>query len=430
MFRLLGALRRSLPLAAAAVSSHPPPAPFPEGKARSAADDGEGPPQRLSEAMLLKQHCNYVLSKFTPPPPEVFVHRAEAYMALGQPYFALADFIVARERSDQIGRQPQDSCLRECEKLPAEMLLTVPSASSHVGLHVAPFLSRKVALKYIDPMVGRGIFAQFAIAKGETLVTRRLPFAQYPLQEGHCSCCGRTITTRSIPCSNRDCHEEYCSRDCRQAALESYHKPLCNNAAVQAMELDVYARYKSPTANGSDRAQAALILLLLRVVGCSLKDRCVPSALPQLRLLSGRLVCSPTILATSMLDAYRRLVTATKTESTVSYEEVVGAMARLSANAFQTESSILINVPRSMLNHSCRPNAWEHSATGDVVALRNIDAGEEVTFSYYPQVTYASGRRLGDGTDETAGFAPFDVRHAQLRLRNFDCRCSACAQHL
>lgn len=360
-----------------------------------------------NEAMKVKQHCTIALSKYANVPPDVFVHRAYAYLALNQPYFAMADFGAASQFLN-LGDEPMNICQQQLQQLPAEMVATFKASHRHLSHVINQYLSEKVQVETINDNVGRGLVAKTVIAAGETIVKRTQPWLAYPLLEERCSHCCAPFGIRRFACQNNDCHEEYCSRDCRQFALEKYHREVCTNRAFQGLELEVYAKMKN-AASPSARNEVAIHLLLLRVIAASCAHRVIPSALPELQSLAGRITFTPKVVATELLDFHRRLTSVTHTVTTISYEEMFCALAKIAANVFQDDDKIYVNLPCSMMNHSCSPNAA--GTGGDTIAVQTIHPGEEICISYFPHLSKIADK---------------GQRKLELERRSFDCWCKVC----
>ena len=341
-------------------------------------------------------------------------------------------------------------------------------------------------------------------------------------------------------------HEEYCSRECRNFARITRFGAVARNRKFQALELELFARYEqtfttsnhtfgmhndkkcghdntsagtvTPTQTGAtdaacdmdekkkageaemmeermmkkrlrihrmnERAMLSIFLPLLRVYSIALDRKLLPTALPEIRCLSGEAVFEPETFLPEFLSFYRRLTTITNTSLSVSFEEFVCLFAKLKANAFmdsiphpfymnntkmgsstgrksscdedenddeghnnnntnhETLPVIRLPVHKDLLNHSCAPNCAEeattksssitaapHESTGaphafsltpggacavtpNIIALRDIHPGEEVTICYFPSIqplTYAQ-------------------RRVELSRRDFDCKCERCIQ--
>ncbi|EPY38549.1 SET and MYND domain-containing protein [Angomonas deanei] len=277
-------------------------------------------------------------------------------------------------------------------------------------------LGEGVALQHVNDAVGRGIVAQKALQGGSTVIKPCEPWLKYPILDNSCSNCGCPLPDRSFPCNNENCHEEYCSRDCRTMALGLYHRHVCYNEAFQNIELDVYAQLHAAQKDGdvSVRNATAAQLLALRVISAALIVQTVPSVLPQMRILSGKLSFNPKTLGGSMLHLYERLSRALQIQTIISYEEFLGVLARITANCFQREDSIELHHARSMMNHSCRANAAEDGMTGAIVTKQPVEEGGEVCINYYPQ--------LKD--------LPYAERTVELRRRGFVCQCTQCQKKI
>lgn len=509
-------------------------------------------------ANQLKKHCHFMLQTLGPAtPPEVFLYRGNAYYALGYPYLALADYENAAKFLSISAARHQEKCWAAAKKFPATQRAIYPGSSSHLHICVNPFLDAKCAVR-IGPAADATAPQQGGTTGEEperealwalndhSLTSRRLiatesfpaaglpvvkppsfttshshhsgPWLQYPLQEACCARCAKplhrrgdtaadpaqvetrtSMTDRRFPCTNEECHEEYCSRDCRQLALQEYHGSVCTNAAVQSIEMDLFAKMTDAQDVLQHRHYAAL-LLTLRVLSASLGSQASPTALPQVRILAGRLDFSPMMLCGELREEYQRMAEAMRVTTTVSYEEFIGIYARVLTNAHwsdETEAmfeeslaggrdekkgvaasatadgvernentvssspeaighdpypatgtgadademdyhAIQLHLPYAMLNHSCDPNvvvghvrlpvmgshkkssssslgASAHAPTfrtvRTLVTARPVEAGEELTRSYFP----ASWIRLA--------YQP--RREAMLSL-GFECQCPRC----
>jgi hypothetical protein len=364
-------------------------------------------PETFALAMRVKQHCTISLSKFQSGHPQLFLHRGRAYLELGLPFFAAPDFQNAAEHIP-IGNQHEILVREALKHIPKEQVAYFESADNHIGLLVKPFLGKGVAMQKAADGKGRGVFATEPLQAGDVVVKRTAQaWLTYPLKDGHCAACGSEIGVRTFACKNPDCHEEYCSRECRQNASQTYHAAVCTNKDFQSLELELYNNLKTaPTP--SDYNTAAVFLLLLRVYGVSMAHKIIPSVLPQMRTLSGRLMFSAETLATDTLDFYTRLTRITGTKTTISYEEFICTLAKLTGNIFQEEDFICAHVVRSMLNHSCDPNVVDTG--GELVMTRPAEVGEELCISYYPALNTKS----------------FKIRDEELKNRGFFCACPKC----
>ena len=198
------------------------------------------------------------------------------------------------------------------------------------------------------------------------------PWICYPIQPNSCSQCGKQLSARCIPCRNAECHEEYCSRECREKAVASYHSALCGNKAFQGIELEFFSRMRK-SADPSERNRLLGLLLCFRIFGIACDKKCVPAALPQIQTLTGRLTIEPRNVET-LFSAYDRVTKALSVRTSVCFEEFVSVIARIQANCFADATAIRYNVPRSLFNHSCSPNVAEHD--GAMVATSSINENE------------------------------------------------------
>lgn len=363
-------------------------------------------------AEQLKRHCHSVINVLGPQtPPEAFLYRGNAYYALGMPYFALADYNTAASVLTLSGEH-QRRCIDAVAAFPATQTGMYPSTDSHLHIFVKPMLSKSCSVETISEEVGRGVRAQENLQHRTTVVQPTAPWLLYPTEEGLCACCGAPLPERCFACENADCHEEYCSRDCRAEALALYHAPVCRNQDFQSVELDVFSQMKEAQKAGhvAEMNAAAAQLLTLRLVAVGLQAQVVPSALGQVRILSGRLTFSPEVLCGSMLHLYERLARALRVTTIVSYEEFIGVLARVTANCFHRDGGVELNLPRAMLNHSCNANLSEDAHSGALVTTRDVARGEELTINYYPHLKNLA----------------YPERKAELERRGFQCMCPRC----
>jgi hypothetical protein len=361
----------------------------------------------LSDAMRLKQHCTITLTKYRDAPAEVYLNRGIAYMQLGQPYFALADFVMAAERQTLPPTYKQEA-LDAVAALPENIVATYPASNRHLDMLVTSFLGPKFAVDEAVPGCGRGIVAKADAPAGAVVVAASAPYAVVTLKPDQCACCAQRIV-RTFHCEHDDCHEEYCSRECRSHAMAHYHAKVCRNKEFQSLELELYAKLIAAT-DASEKALCALHLLLMRVMALAVHESSVPSAMRELRTLTGRATVAPKQLIGDTMDFYKRLTVITSTIASVNLEEIVGCLARLTANCINDGDRVALHVPRSMLNHACRPNV-ALGPGGAIVATAHIAKGEQACISYYPHL----------------GKLPYAQRRAELLRRNFDCNCATCA---
>lgn len=375
------------------------------GEAIMAASKPSTSPENA--AQRLKCACNEILAKYQNVPPDVFLKRARAYEELNQPYFALADYSMASE-SVQVDKVHVTHLMKTTKELPAEIRINFPGTNLHLNHHVTPYLSKSVKVATDSGLGGgRSVVATEDIRSHDVIVKRHQPWISYPAFDSHCACCGSLMGPRVIACGNPSCHEEYCSRDCRSAALLSYHGGTCTNNVFQTLELELYSKFKA----GTDRTQqneAMLHLLALRLVSYGLTQKIKPTALAEVQTLSGSVLASPVQMATSMHEFHYRVCRAANVRTTLSLEEFMCLMAKIQSNLFQDDSTFYLSLPRSMINHSCNPNCSELG--GQIVALQPIKKGEECTISYFPSIV---------GLER-------ENRLQELKKRGFECQCAVC----
>lgn len=280
---------------------------------------------------------------------------------------------------------------------------------------------------------------------------------------------------RTFPCTNPKCFEEYCSRDCRQLALQEYHSHVCTNEAAQGIEMDLFTRMQQ-TNEVVEHRELATLLLTLRILYASLSAQSSPTALPQIRILSGRATFTPSFLSGSMRESFHRIADALRVLTTISYEEFIGIYSRAWCNAHWVEEeehgktppqassqspssplstlvssgpstalaekhdplsygsasyrSIQLHLPYAMFNHSCDPNVTEGAVASalprsdrsggaskssppmrTLVTTRPIEKGEELTRSYFPSSWLS---------------LPYAERSAVMKAMDFVCQCPRC----
>eukprot|EP00796_Vickermania_ingenoplastis_P007995 gene7995-5555_t len=419
-------------------------------------------------AAALKDHCHRLFQTLgSATPPEAFLYRGNAYYALGFPYLALADYETAAKFLPLTTSRHQDKCVAAASRFPAQQVALYPGTNSHLHICVHPLLDPKCAvvaddcggavqhgsdrdrlLGLDDPtLMSRRVVATSRFsAAGMPVVkpTGRAPWLQYPLQDRSCARCCRRLGVRAFPCLNAACHEEYCSRDCRQLALQEYHAGVCTNTAFQGIEMDLYTAMQGAEEAVRHRHLAAL-LLSLRVLAAAVTMQSSPTALPQVRILSGRLSFAPIDLCRALLRDYQRIAEGLRVTTTISYEEFIGIYARVRTNADWVQdpteiqendgatdepcctdfNSVRLHLPYAIFNHSCEPNlvlSHPTSATAapasesalheaEVVTARPIESGEELTRSYFP----AQWLKL-----------PYAQRRGAMAALDFHCRCPRC----
>jgi len=386
----------------------------------------------------LKSQCHRVIQTLGPAaPPEVFLFRGNAYYAAGFPYLALADYENASRFLTSLSpERHQDKCWAAVKHFPPQQRALYAGECSHLHICVNPLFhhqcrvfvngkpasEKDVVLLSTSSEVGsdstrscsvapqalpmaRGVFATSDIPAGSPILSSRgstVPWLRYPLAaaEGEgssssCSRCGKPLQQRVFACANERCHEEYCSRDCRQLALQEYHAGVCTNEAFQALEMSVIDQLREAEDIPTYRSMASR-LLTLRVLAAALLAQSSPTALPQLRILSSLFEFSPAALCGEQLEHYQQASAALRIITSVSYEEYLGVLSRVHQNAFwhyptlaasstaEGEAEALtdccgnahaidLHLPYAMMNHSCEPSVVPQSHNGgallDVLSL-------------------------------------------------------------
>ena len=365
-------------------------------------------------ATALRDKCRHVIAHMlTTAPVEAYLYRGNAYMALGQPYFAVADYKIAASLAS-IGDSYMKDAEQAVDKLPQTVTGVYPAVSSYLHFLVEPLLGRGVCIQEISPSVGRGVFATSQLSPGDTALEPEDPWVRYPLKDASCAhCTGPLPETRCIPCQNKECHEEYCSRECRRSALNHYHSNVCEKPSYQAIELDLFHTYTSTT-DPSEKNAIANYMLATRICAVTAREKVLPCASNELKTLTGKISFSPAVLSTSVLSVFERTAQSLGFLSSFCFEDYVSVLAKISGNVFQTEREIGLYIGRSMFNHACDENVVEDAKTKRLVCKRGVASGEELTINYYPRL-----RQL-----------PFEERHKQLMLRGLHCECKRCTQKL
>lgn len=274
-------------------------------------------------------------------------------------------------------------------------------------------------------------------------------------------------TKRIFPCTNPKCCEEYCSRDCRQLALQEYHSHVCTNEAVQGIEIDLFSRMQQ-TEEVLEHRELATMLLTLRVLYAALSSQSSPTALPQMRILSGKASLSPRVLCGPMREEWDRIADALHVLTSISYEEFIGVYARVWCNAHwvaeedegekarlvestastpspscesASYKAIQLHLPYAMFNHSCNPNVVEGvvmhprhgvSPTGNASAS-DTPAALNKSLECFPIRTLMTARPVEKGEELTRSYfplswlsLPYTERSAAMRSLDFHCQCPRC----
>lgn len=325
-------------------------------------------------------------------PPEAFVFRGNAYMALGQPYFALADFRIAADIMQLSGMHEKRATEAITQMANDSVDCVYCSSSGDLGNLVEPHLGPHVGLKDFGEKIGRGIVAKGPLLVGDVVIKATKSWCTYPLLNRRCSNCAAQLPARYLTCANEMCHEEYCSRECRKEASLMYHSGVCRNQEFQAVELDTFTALRNAMTT-SEHNELAARLLALRIIAHSVTQRVTPMSHIELKALSGRLHFTPGALGGDLLLHFDKLVRVCGIRTAVSFEEYVGILARITANAFQTEDSISLHIPRSMLNHSNNANVAENERK-QLVTTRPVEQGEQLTINYFPHLKHLDKEQL------------------------------------
>lgn len=424
-------------------------------------------------ALRLKDACTQVLVKYTPTvPPEAFLYRSNAYAALGQPYFAVADVEAAAAQLALSGRHTEDN-RAALAALPPLLRASFPSTEEHTAQLVEPALCSGATLVAAPAAAaagenrGRCVVAKNALAAGDVVIRAREPWLAYALGDSCCSMCAKPFGHRHFACRNPRCHEDYCSRECRTRAFGLFHARGCDVPAIQGLELDMYGQHVaaveaaalaaasaglvgaagSGAAEGGDGDAAvgssggnndsgavtklppsrlvyeaavpsqdaevsAVALLTIRAMLAAVEANSVPSMLREVQTLRASFVFHPPAVATNMLAFYHRFVRHLGLVNSVSFEEFLGLFMRLRCNARITGDAITVTPAHCAVNHSCTPNAAINNKN-EVVAVANVPAGSEVTLSWLPSA-------LNSATREHR-------RDYLWRAQGFWCTCPRCA---
>ena len=382
----------------------------------------------MESAHRLKLHCiRMMYTMGSAVPPETFLFRANAYMHLQMPYFAMADYNSASKILKLSGRHDVE-CRGAVDALPLVLSGTYPAIDTHLTMLVNPYLGPNVRVDTAllldssqkqSSTKGRGIFAARDLDAGEVVLAPHGPWLLYPLYDGGCSYCGKPLGTRVFQCKNERCHEEYCSRPCRHTAASVYHQKVCENQMFQSVELDLYAQYKALTGSRSSQNGVAAQLLATRIIAAALQQQLIPSAMPEVRSLVGRISFSPKEVSGPILDVYERLAHGCGFLTSISFEEYFSLLARISANSFHENNNCIAHyVPRAMLNHSCDANVVASDSTlGEddgvgFITSRKVSRGAELCINYYPHLKHL-------GVKE---------RWKEIRNISFECSCPRCEE--
>jgi hypothetical protein len=344
----------------------------------------------LRQAMILKDTCTQVMIKYTPKvPPESFLYRGNAYMALGLPYFALVDYDFAAGAMPLSGRH-QVNAKKAIGMLPRQLVGAFPAADDHLSQLINVNLSPNVEVKRLPVVAGstleytRGLYVRSdaVVLAGDTVITKHRPVSTYSFGENNCSYCGKALGIRTFNCQNDKCHEEYCSRECRSHSQGMYHGVLCSKDSVRGMELDTYTNWKDCNTVEKKLDHAAM-LLLYRMLGLSIASASVPSTLREIRTLPGFYRFCPQEFEHDMMQRYLKFVKATSTLNSISCEEFVGAYARIHTNLCFRNGAAVLDIATSVVRRcsDIGDNVDANAKIGEqnvVVATKDLKGGEEI----------------------------------------------------
>jgi hypothetical protein len=104
-------------------------------------------------------------------------------------------------------------------------------SAEFIAQHYAAYTKDlNVEVRYIDPSIGKGLFAKKEFHEGEIVLVEK-PFLVTNIYPTMCDYCFKADT--SFPCKNRIkssstvCYAHYCSEECRERAFNQYHALEC-----------------------------------------------------------------------------------------------------------------------------------------------------------------------------------------------------------
>eukprot|EP00727_Mastigamoeba_balamuthi_P014696 m51a1_g9852 hypothetical protein (613) ;mRNA; r:1973854-1975692 len=287
-----------------------------------------------------------------------------------------------------------------------------------------------------SPLGGVGVFARKRIRAGQTVYTERFLLCA-SRDKGRCYHCLARLPrnpAHTVACRGA-CGRAYCNGECEREAYEGYHGPLCGRS-VEDLEALVC----------KDIAWSSLdVLCMWKALGVAMLSPlprmpwsawpAPPADVPPLSYLSRITDCPPDagglvhhVGAHSYTAAHQNiskaLGTRLRADPAITLRSLMDLRVAVELNSFPvrsrergaraTDHGMALTLAGSMFNHSCAPSAdlrcWlDEGNMASVVALRNIDAGEEVTISYVDPCAPLEDRR-------TALWAQY----------GFTCHCSKC----
>eukprot|EP00658_Telonema_sp_P-2_P022789 TRINITY_DN19118_c0_g1_i1.p2 TRINITY_DN19118_c0_g1~~TRINITY_DN19118_c0_g1_i1.p2 ORF type:complete len:138 (+),score=44.28 TRINITY_DN19118_c0_g1_i1:303-716(+) len=84
----------------------------------------------------------------------------------------------------------------------------------------------------------------------------------------------------------------------------------------------------------------AAVLLTMKIIGACIQKGAIPSAVPELRTLGGKIDFDPKSMATASYDVYKKIEQAGRFSTNIPFEEFISVLAKVRANCFMTEHSI------------------------------------------------------------------------------------------
>eukprot|EP00760_Papus_ankaliazontas_P016982 PhM_4_TR16985/c0_g1_i1/m.41090/K11426/SMYD; SET and MYND domain-containing protein len=375
----------------------------------AASQDSQDDAANAQAAQCLVREVTDVLATHTDVVDvrKLLLYRARAYLALGCPHLALADCITLADTTDTPDVLRLDDTADLSRACFREMHRDKDAIVRHVAAPTAEPITDGLVLDAVRVATtgygGRGLEAVKALEEGAVVVERRDPIVTYPTKAGTCSHCLREVPlSRTLPCRNVECHEEYCSKQCREDASAKHHSKVCKLNGYRTLELELYSSSVADFGPGVEH-QSQSILAAMRwwvMEG--------PNAGASFH---GSIPLNPDAVVTGVSVWYQRLMRAVHPEepNKVQLSTFLDVIARVASNAFTGPRGIEVHGARSLLNHSCSPNCMV-TPKGDVVTTRPVAAGEECTIHYYPHLS---------------SLEPLD-RYQEIQKRGFKCGCVVC----
>ena len=234
-----------------------------------------------------------------------------------------------------------------------------------------------------------GVYAESDIPNGETILATRSIWTDCAPGDGdnHCLACCRILRNKDV-IRLTSCTCVFCSDECRQEAVDTYHNVICGR--------DFSWLYEA--CKGADKTFIDMIpLMMIKILGTAVHLECKPLEVPCIESLkpnndsvvsstfrlSSNVIAPIQILGTLGVDIFTNLNFDSWALQTLIMRIEDNRMRKQTLGDLRYS---IIDPLFSMFNHSCTPSAsyrYEGGGTAMTVkAVRDIKKGEEICISY------------------------------------------------